>query len=92
MFFDREGWSPALFAELARDGVACLTWRKGDKEPWPRSWFTAHDLQVAVPGGQRHASVMLAERPLKWKLPGGGAVELREIRRHVDSSISTPAA
>lgn len=79
--FDREGWSPALFAELEREGVACLTWRKGAKEPWPRSWFTAHDVQVAVPGGERHASVLLAERPLKWTPKRGGTVELREIRR-----------
>ena len=79
--FDREGWSPALFAELARQGVACLTWRKGGAPPWPRSWFQAHDLRLAVPGGQRHASELLAERPLR--LPAGrfGTVELREIRR-----------
>lgn len=79
--FDREGWSPQLFAELARQGVACLTWRKGRSEPWPRSWFAAHDVRVAVPGGQRHASVLLAERRLQ--LPAGrfGTLELREIRR-----------
>lgn len=79
--FDREGWSPALFAELEREGVACLTWRKGAKDPWPPSWFTEHEVQVAVPGGQRHAKVLLAERPLEWTPKRGGTVELREIRR-----------
>ena len=81
--FDREGWSPDLFAALAREGVACLTWRKGAKaaEPWPRSCFTAHDVRVAVPGGQRHTSVLLAERSLQLPTERFGTVELREIRR-----------
>ena len=81
LVFDREGWSPALFLQLARQGVACITWRKGGTgADWPRGEFRAHDIRLTGPGGERPRSVLLAERPLK--LPVGRAhCELREIRR-----------
>ena len=31
LVFDREGWSPALFAELRRRGIAVISWGKGEQ-------------------------------------------------------------
>jgi len=40
--FDRGGWSPTLFAELAAAGFDILTYRKAPCTPEPRSAFTRH--------------------------------------------------
>ena len=80
--FDREGWSPALFRELARQGVACITWRKGGPLPaWPRREFAAYDLRLSAPGGWHAGSALLAERPLRLPLGRSGHCAVREIRR-----------
>lgn len=82
LVFDREGWSPALFRELARQGVACITWRKGGPFPaWPRGAFAAYDLRLSSPGGWHVGSALLAERPLRLPLGRSGHCAVREIRR-----------
>ena len=82
LVFDREGWSPALFRELARQGVACITWRKGGPFPaWPRREFAAYDLRLSSPGGWQVGSALLAERPLRLPLGRSGHCAVREIRR-----------
>ena len=40
--FDRGGWSPKLFAELALAGFDILTYRKGPAPKEPRAVFVAH--------------------------------------------------
>lgn len=42
--FDRGGWSPKLFAQLALAGFDILTYRKGTKRPEPRSAFVDHEF------------------------------------------------
>ncbi len=82
LVFDREGWSPALFRDLARQGVACITWRKGGPFPaWPRRDFAAYDLRLSTPGGSQPGSALLAARPLRLPVGRSGHCELREIRR-----------
>ena len=43
--FDRGGWSPKLFAELARQGVYIITYRKGKRRPYPLAEF---DQQITL--------------------------------------------
>jgi transposase len=61
--FDRGGWSPKLFAELADSGADVLTYRKGPSDPLPATWFEPrrgrptepdwllHDQCVRLPNG-----------------------------------------
>jgi hypothetical protein len=42
VLFDRGGWSPRLFARLHALGVDIITYRKGKRQPVPRSRFTEH--------------------------------------------------
>ena len=81
LVFDREGWSPKLFRELARQGVACITWRKGSQGvDWDERAFRAATVPICGPGGQTWRTARLAERELE--LLKGFAV--REIRRRLD--------
>ena len=85
--FDREGWSPALFRHLACCGIACITWRKGRKQPdCPAHAFSQHAVPLHGPGGMREASALLAERTVT--LPNGLAVP--EIRRLTASGHQAP--
>lgn len=86
LVFDREGWSPAFFAELWRtQRIAVQTYRRGVYDPWPVENFTEHDVPVAYGNTAR---MPLAEHDLDHPacaattdLP---AVRLREIRRLCD--------
>src|SRR6185437_8271081 len=40
--FDRGGWSPALFADIAAAGFDLLTWRKGPAPDLPEAEFTTN--------------------------------------------------
>ena len=81
LVFDREGWSPKLFRELARQGVACITWRKGSRAgDWDASAFRTLAVPISGPGGPTARTARLAERKLEL-LKG---FEVREIRRLLD--------
>ena len=81
LVFDREGWSPKLFRELAREGVACVTWRKGKRgEDWPQNAFRELPVPVRGPGGERLRPVRLAEAPVDLLQD----FQAREIRRLLD--------
>ena len=51
--FDREGWSPQLFAALQARGIACVTWRKGpQQERWLDAEFRAAEIPLRPPFGE----------------------------------------
>lgn len=73
--FDREGYSPAFFAELWNTyRIAAVTYRKGDYEPWDHARFT--ERTVVLPYGNE-TTMRLAES-CDTVIAG---VRLREIRR-----------
>jgi transposase len=71
--FDREGWSPTLFAELLQAGFEVLTYRKGKSRRWPEKAFT--EVTGVVAG--REVTYTLAEK--RVRLSNG--LKLREVRR-----------
>ena len=85
LVFDREGWSPELFRGLAREGVACITWRKGEAgADWPESEFERRDVPLRGPGGERRRALLLAARRVSLiaadSEAGEEGFEVREIR------------
>jgi len=71
--FDREGWSPALFAELVAAGCDFLTYRKGKTRPWPARAFA--EVTGLVAG--RQVTYTLAEKGVRLK----NGLTAREVRR-----------
>ena len=71
--FDREGWSPELFAKWKDEGFDVLTYRKGQQSRWQERFFST--VQGTV-GGEK-VEYRLAER--RVRLSHGLLV--REIRR-----------
>lgn len=74
LIFDRGGFSPAFFAELAVQGIAVLTYNKFVKESWHSTEFVTQSVTL-VSGEQ--VDMSLAERPL----PLTDQYTAREIRR-----------
>ena len=64
LVFDREGYSPEFFAELSRQRIGVLTYRKYCGENWPKEAFSA--CTVRLPGGQV-VEKQLAEREVQLK-------------------------
>jgi len=73
VIFDREGWSPTLFAECLQAGFEVLTYRKGKSRRWPATAFTEATGTVAG----RAVTYTLAEK--RVRLSNG--LRLREVRR-----------
>ena len=73
MIFDREGYSPELFAELWEQRIAAQTYRKGTLEDWPVAEF--QEYEVVLPHGEKQR-MKLAERGV-WL---GKKLWVREIR------------
>ena len=73
MIFDREGYSPELFAELWGQRIAAQTYRKGRLEDWPGTEF--REYAVVLPHGEKQR-MKLAERGV-WL---GNKLWVREIR------------
>jgi hypothetical protein len=87
MIFDREGYSPELFAELWRQRIAAQTYRKGSLEDWPVEEF--QEYEAGLPNGEKQR-MKLAERGV-WL---GDKLWVREIRQlafdgHQTAVIST---
>jgi hypothetical protein len=82
--FDRGGWSPALFADIAGAGFDLLTWRKGPAPDLPADQFTtvtctddrgrAHEYELA----DTTVTLGISEGPRK-----GQTVTLRQVTRLV---------
>ena len=52
MVFDREGYSPKFFKQMWREHrIACLSYHKYPKGPWPEPWFQPTD--VTLPSGEQ---------------------------------------
>ena len=79
--FDREGWSPKLFAKWKAQGFDVLTYRKGEQSRWQSRFFTT---VKGVVGGEK-VEYHLAEREVK--LTNG--LKVREIRRLTDDGHQT---
>ena len=71
--FDREGWSPELFAKWKDEGFDVLTYRKGVQSQWQKRFFSTVQGKV---GGEK-VKYDLAERTVKLS----NGLEVREIRR-----------
>ena len=82
LVFDREGYSPAFFAEMwHRHRIACVTYHKHPRGRWPVEWFRPETLTMA--DGQI-VTVPLAEM---GSVVGTGHDEMwmREVRKLTDS-------
>ena len=71
--FDREGWSPKLFAELYEAGFDVMTYRRGRYRKWPSSHFC--EIQGQVDGQQ--VCYELAEKTVQMT----NGFKMREVRR-----------
>ena len=71
--FDREGWSPELFAKWKAQGFDVLTYRKGKQVWWQNRFFATVRGTV---GGER-LEYRLAEREVRLS----NGLKVREIRR-----------
>ncbi len=82
LVFDREAYSPELFAELFAKRIAILTYHKFPKQDWPVEQFAAHRVELAA--GQR-VTMKLSERGTRLS----NNLWLREIRKLTDSGHQT---
>jgi hypothetical protein len=71
--FDREGYSPALFAELKEQRIAILTYRKFETELWESAEFKS--CQVRLISGQQ-VTMEMAERGVQLS----NKLWVREVR------------
>jgi len=78
LVFDREGYSPELFAELLAKRIAILTYQKFPQQDWPVEQFAAHRVELA--GGQK-VTLKLSERGTRWS----NQLWLREMRKLTES-------
>lgn len=81
VIFDREGYSPALFARLRKQRVACITYRKNPGEAWPETEFFSR--RVVLSSGNT-VEMRLAERGVLM-----GELWLREVRKLAESGHQT---
>jgi hypothetical protein len=80
--FDREGYSPELFAQLWEKRIAILTYHKFPQEQWRQEEFSAQ--RVALANGET-ATLQLAERGVQLS----NKLWLREIRKLTGSGHQT---
>jgi hypothetical protein len=82
--FDREGYSPVLFAAMKKRRIACLTYRRSPGPDWPLQEFRVES--VTLTNGEV-VEMLLAERGVFLKQ---GDLWVREIRRLTDTGHQTP--
>lgn len=80
--FDREGYSPELFAQMGKKRIAILTYHKFPQDDWRREEFQLHSVELA--GGET-VPMQLAERGARLS----NNLWLREIRKLTDSGHQT---
>ncbi len=79
--FDREGWSPELFAKWKEKKFDVLTYRKGKQSRWQKRFFTT--VEGTVDGDK--VEYCLAERSVELS----NGLEVREIRRLTEDGHQT---
>ena len=82
MVFDREGYSPELFAQMWKKRIAILTYHKFPQDDWRSEEFATHSVPLA--GGET-VTMQLAERGSQLS----NKLWLREIRKLTDSGHQT---
>ena len=86
--FDREGWSPALFAGLRAQGIAVPSRVKGaQEERRPEAEFAPARFVVSAPCSESVRIGRVADRPLD---PGAKGPPAREIRFRSDFRLREP--
>lgn len=85
LIFDREGYSPVFFREMWQQRIACITYHKYPKDPWPDSEFK--QIGVPMPNGER-ITMTLAERGSRIGSKDDG-LWVREVRKLTDSGHQT---
>jgi hypothetical protein len=86
LVFDREGYSPAFFAEMwSEHRIGCLTYHKHPGQSWPEQWFTEH--KVTMPAGEV-IDMHLCEMG-SYVGSGKDAIWMREVRKLTDSGHQT---
>lgn len=83
LIFDREGYSPAFFSELAKQRIAVVTYHKYPGPDWPATEFPARPVEL--PGGET-VTLRLAERATTLS----NGLEVREVRKLTDSGKQVP--
>jgi len=82
LVFDREGYSPAFFAEMWNEHrIGCLSYHKHPGHPWPEQWFS--EQKVTMPAGEV-IDMRLCEMGSSVG-SGKNAIWMREVRRLTDS-------
>jgi len=79
--FDREGWSPKLFAKWKNQKFDVLTYRKGEQSTWQKRFF--HAVEGDVDGNA--VTYSLAER----RVTLSNGLRVREIRRRSENGHQT---
>ena len=82
LVYDREGYSPELFAKMKKKRIAILTYHKFPQEDWRKEEFQLHSVEL--PGGET-VTMQLAERGSQLS----NKLWLREIRKLTDSGHQT---
>jgi hypothetical protein len=78
--FDRGGWSPQLFQKIIADGFDILTYRKAPYRRVARRRFETY--QTSAAGAPE--SYILADQPIRLRLPGHKQLALRQVTRLSD--------
>jgi len=81
LIFDREGWSPKMFARWYEKGVDVITYRKGKYDPWPEECFIETISRLT----DQPVTYRLGERSVMM----GKDFWMREVRRLCDSGHQT---
>ena len=91
LVFDREGYSPPLFARLEAQRIAILCYHKFPGADWPASEFS--EQKITIQNGER-VTILLAERGTQLSNQLSNQHWVREVRRldgkgHQTSILST---
>jgi len=82
LVYDREGYSPELFAKMKKKRIAILTYHMFPQEDWRKEEFQLHSVEL--PGGET-VTMQLAERGSQLS----NNLWLREIRKLTESGHQT---
>ena len=86
LVFDREGYSPAFFQHMwTQHRIACMTYHKYPKDPWPESEFREHT--VTLTHGES-VTLRIAER-CSWIGDRSNGLWVREVRKLCASGHQT---